>query len=141
MKPGHTQHPARSTVVAPAASTRLATCAMRPSSTRTSYAPSIPAAGSTTLAFLSSSFTVPSGQQVEHGHAHRDAAADLIENHRRLAVGDVAHDLDAAVDGAGVHDDRVGGGTLQAPRVQAVERSVLPQRREEAAEHPLVLDA
>ena len=54
-----------------------------------------PPTGSTTLAFLSSSFTVPSGQQVEHGHAHGDAASDLIEDDRRLAVGDVAHDLDA----------------------------------------------
>ena len=46
-----------------------------------------------------------------------------------------------AVDRAGVHDDRVLRGALQALGVQTVKRRVLAQRREEAALHPLALDA
>ena len=54
-----------------------------------------------------SSLPSPPASRIQHGHAHRDAVRDLIENHRPRAVGHVGIDLDAAVHRPGVHDDRV----------------------------------
>src|SRR5258706_4057237 len=55
------------------------------------------------------------GEQVEHGHADRDAVRDLFQDHRVLAVGDVLRDLHAAVHRAGVHDRDVGLRAPEAP--------------------------
>ena len=52
-------------------------------------------------------------QQVEHGHPHRDAVRDLLEDHRVRAVGHLARDLDAAVHRPRVHHEHV---LLRAPQ-------------------------
>ena len=48
------------------------------------------------------------GAEVEDSHADSDAVGHLLEDDAAGGVGDVAVDLDAAVDGARVHDDGVG---------------------------------
>ncbi len=52
---------------------------------------------------------------MKDGHADGDAVPDLFEDDRARAVGDLAFDLHASVDGARVHHDRLGlepGGAL-----------------------------
>ncbi len=52
-----------------------------------------------------STATGPGGQQVvEHRHPHDEARAHLVDDERRVGVGDARVDLDAAVHRAGVHD-------------------------------------
>ena len=46
-------------------------------------------------------------QQVQDGHAHGDAVADLVEDQRAGQVGHLGGDLDPAVHGPGVHDQGV----------------------------------
>src|SRR5690349_6630481 len=50
----------------------------------------------------------------EHGHAHGQAVGDLLEDHGAAAIGDFAVNLDTAVDGAGMHDERIGLGERQS---------------------------
>ena len=57
---------------------------------------------------------VPEDRALEDGHADRDAPADLLQDHRARAVGDLRRHLDAAVDRPGVHHDRVGLGVARA---------------------------
>ena len=45
--------------------------------------------------------------QIENSHAHSETVGDLIENHALQTVGDLAVDLDAAVDRAGMHDQTI----------------------------------
>src|ERR1051325_3053479 len=114
MSPGTTTKPfGMSTTVAPSAGRSFPTRAMRSPSISTSNAPSRPEAGSTTRPPLSSRFIFHSTRkQIQHGHPHRDAVGDLLENHRIGSVGDVGRDLDAAVHRTGMHDDDVGPGQL-----------------------------
>src|SRR3954454_23232957 len=143
MSPGHRTNPAgMATTVAPFAARSRPTPAMRPSSISTSNTPSRPFAGSTSRPPLRSRFIFNSARQkVEHGHAHGDAVGDLLENHRIGTVSHVRRDLDAAVHRPGVHDDDVGLRAAHAGRGHAEHVEVLPQRREERALHPLLLDA
>src|SRR5256885_11121742 len=157
MKPGHTHMPAASITAAPAGATSLVpTRAILPSSISTSWTASTEPAGSITRPPRISSVMgfAPFGswgwrlrapaarEQQEHRHAHGHAPGDLVEDHRVRAVGDFRRQLDAAVDGAGMHDEHVG------PRVggQPVEREtpvarVLAQRRDQAGVHPFLLQA
>ena len=61
----------------------------------------------------------------KHRHAHGDAVGDLLEDHRALAVGDVAGDLDAAVHRPRMHHQRVVLGELQALAGEPEELEVL----------------
>src|SRR5882724_3141135 len=45
--------------------------------------------------------------QVEDSHANGEAVGDLIENDALQSVGNVAVDLDAAIDRAGMHDQAI----------------------------------
>ena len=57
------------------------------------------------------------------------------------AVGDGRVDLDAAVHRAGMHDHRVGLGRGELLGVEAEEVEIFAHRRDEAAVHPLALQA
>jgi len=81
------------------------------------------------------------GAEEEDGHADGDAVGDLLEDHAAVAVGEVAVDLDAAVDGAGVHDDGLRVEPGGAGLVEAEHARVLAERGEVAARLALVLDA
>ena len=82
------------------------------------------------------------GEHVEHGHPHRHAHLDLVQDGAAVdVVGDHAVDLDAAVHRPGVHDQRVRLGRAQLVVGQAVEVEVLGDRRHEAALHALGLQA
>src|ERR1700676_522251 len=112
----------------PCPPSRSSTAATKPSSISRSWAPSRPWLGSISLPFAISSrpegapgpavaaavvvvaaisgrLLVHPGEQVEHGHPHRDAVRDLLEDHRVRPVGHLAGDLDAAVHRPGMHDD------------------------------------
>src|SRR5687768_12713402 len=116
INPGQTIKPCgMSTTVAPLALMFVPTSAMRSPSIRTSKIPSRPLAGSTTRPPLRRRFMLcATRQQIKNRHPYRDAVGDLVENHRRLAVGDFRRNLDAAIDRSGMHDDRVGLGPLDA---------------------------
>ena len=53
---------------------------------------------------LADTVAVADDGPVQDRHAHREAAEDLVGDQVLVVVGDVRGDLDAAVDGAGVHD-------------------------------------
>ena len=68
--------------------------------------------------------------KIKNGHAHGEAVGDLFENHALRAVGDIAVDLDAAIDRAGMHDQAV---RLEAARAflgQAKQSGCIRQARE-----------
>ena len=65
------------------------------------------------------------GEQIEDGHAHRDAVGHLLQDHRVAAVRHLARDLDAAVHRAGVHDDHVVLRRREARGGEAEELEVL----------------
>ncbi len=81
------------------------------------------------------------GQCIEDGHAHRDPHLDLFVDHRLDAVGDIGIDFDAAVHGAGMHDQRAGFGARQLFLVEAEEAVVFARRGHEGALHALQLQA
>src|SRR5580704_13193637 len=115
MSPGQTITPAGISTTRAPASTGMSrpTREIRSPSISTSKYASRPFAGSITLPPLSSLFIFHSArQQIEHGHAHRDAVGHLFEDHRVASVGDVRCDLDPTVHRSGMHDDHVGSGAL-----------------------------
>src|SRR5919108_6683513 len=118
------------------------TWAIRSPSINTSRSPSIPFTGSTTRPPLSSRFILGStGQQVQHGHAHRDAVGDLLENDGERAVGDLGRDFDAAVHRTRMHDDDVRPRPAQARFGHTEHVEVLAQRGKKSALHALELNA
>src|ERR1700681_672632 len=68
------------------------------------------------------------GQQIEHRHAHRDAVRDLLEDHRVGTVGQLARNLHSTVHRAGMHDDDVVFGGLEALGSEAEKLEVLAYR-------------
>src|SRR5262245_48831551 len=124
MKPGQITRPSRiSTTVAPSTGRSVPTRAMRSPSIKTSRVPSIPLAGSTTRPPLSSLFMFRStSQQVQDSHAHRDAVANLLENHRIRTIRHLRSNLDPAVHRPRMHDHDVGLGQLE-PRLRHPENS------------------
>ena len=74
-------------------------------------------------------------------HAHGDAVADLFQDHRARAVGDLGVHLHPAIDGPGVHDDGVGLGGGQTLLGEAEELEVFVLARQQGAAHPLPLQA
>ena len=75
-------------------------------------------------------------QLVEHRHPDDDAALDLRGDDRLRRVDDLAAQLDAAVDRAGVHEHLA---RVQAPAVDLEARGVLAQRRQVGLVDALVL--
>src|SRR6266516_5352183 len=65
--------------------------------------------GTTWPRALSGNFlrAVPAIDQEQHGHAHGQAIGDLFEHDGPFAIGDLAVDLDTAIDRARVHDEYV----------------------------------
>ena len=62
----------------------------------------------------SSSSFFASQQMIKNRHANRDAVGDLIQNHALRAIGDFIRNLDAAINRAGMHQNRVGFRQFQA---------------------------
>ena len=87
----------------------------------------------TSVAPRLAALALAAGEQVEHRHAHRDAVAHLVEDHARAVVGEIVRELDAAVDRARVHHDRVVLGVAQLAAVEAEGRGVLAHAREVAS--------
>src|SRR6202521_2400933 len=145
----------------PSRSVRSTTSATKPSSISRSWAPSMPWLGSISLPFvisrrpegapgpaalavvtgISGGLLMYPGEQVKHGHPHRDAVGDLLEDHRVRPVGDLAGDLDAAVHRPRMHDDHVLGRAREPRAGQAEDLEVLLDRRDRHASLPLELDA
>src|SRR5262245_1312394 len=140
--PGATTSPFAEITRASPAGRSLSILAIAPSSQATSRTASVLVAGSTTRPPLSKSFMrSPSRQQIQDRHADGDPVGDLVQDDRRRPVGDVARQLDAAVDGAGMHDDRVALRAAQPLLRQPELLEVLADRREEPAFLTLQLDA
>src|SRR5215831_2459988 len=154
MNPGHTTLPVASTVSAPAgAVSARPTLAIRPSATSTSTTASTLEAGSSRRPFLMRRLALmrdspsegpcscgaASGEQIEHGHPDRHAVGHLVEDHRIAPIGDLRRELDAAIDGAGMHDEHVGPAVLEAGEGEPPDSGVLADGGDEAAAHPLVL--
>ncbi|MFM1944055.1 MAG: hypothetical protein RI897_3037, partial [Verrucomicrobiota bacterium] len=77
----------------------------------------------------------------QHGHADGEAVGDLFENYRAVAIGELAVDLDASVDGAGMHDDGVGFGAFEPFFIQAEQAGVFADAGEHGFALAFVLDA
>src|SRR5580704_3488101 len=77
----------------------------------------------------------------EDGHADSQAVGDLVKNDGAAAVGDVAVNLDAAVDGAGVHDEGIGLGAGEPGFVEAEEAGVFAEAGKHGLALAFVLDA
>ena len=82
-----------------------------------------------------------SGQEIEDGHSDGHAIFDLVEDDRLFAVGRVAVEFDAPVDGAGVHDDDVLAEAVEEAFIDAVGEAVFAQGGEERLVLALELDA
>src|SRR5271169_3972991 len=142
-KPGATTRPAASTTSAPFAAILSSTFATTPSRRRTSSVWSRLRDGSTTrppLRSTASLIAARSDQEIEDGHAHRDAVLDLVEDDRVRPVRDGGVDLDAAVHRARVHHDRVLFREALPFGCQAELLEVLLVRREAEAASALLLD-
>src|SRR5579875_2479706 len=152
MSPGSTSSPRASSTRASAPSVPGGpTATIRPSSTRTSPGPVVPATGSTTVPPATSSRSLTPAprralglaardQEVEDRHAHGHAVGDLIHDHGIRAVGHLARDLEPAVQRAGVEDDHV---RLREPHDvlgEAVVLGVLVEAREKVPALPLALN-
>src|SRR6185369_4595273 len=86
-------------------------------------------------------FGLAASAEVEHGHADGDAVGHLLEDNAAGGVGDVAVDLDTAVDWARVHDDSVRLHPAGTGVVEAEHAGVFADGREMADALALVLDA
>src|SRR5579883_3060943 len=153
--PGARQWPRHSITAAPDASAPAPgpTAAIFPSATSRFPFWSSPLAGSRRRAFLNSvravigslhrrSVAELAGKHLETGHAHRHAHLHLLTDQAAVdVVRYLAVDLDAAVHGPRMHDERVGLGGRELARVEAEEVEVLADRGHEAAVHALGLQA
>src|SRR5208337_2153328 len=150
MKPGATISPQASNTSAPLAREIFplgAISAMRSPSNRMSRGASVLDAGSRTRPFLIRSMSRFLGfrfafyfergmrafrgayhQQVENGHAHRHTIGYLFEYGGARPVGHFRGNFDAAIDGAGMQDERVLFGQAHAFGVELVEQNVVVLR-------------
>src|SRR5579863_5527714 len=98
MKPGATIRPVASNSSMPPVSRFGPMAAMRPSSIKTSQVESRLLAGSITRPFLMARRGIGSVLEnaLQHGHAHRDAVAHLVQDHRALGIGYIRRDFAAA---------------------------------------------
>src|ERR1700674_3530619 len=69
---------------------------------------------------MSIGFRRAAGEQIQNGHANRDAVGDLLEDAGLRAVGNFGRDLDAAIDRAGMQNDRGGFGAPLALGVELI---------------------
>ena len=82
------------------------------------------------------------GEDFQYGLTYGDAHFHLVEDDAALeVVGEVAGDFYAAVDGAGMHDERAVFGVAVFFRVEAVEVEVFAHGGDEAALHAFGLQA
>ena len=77
----------------------------------------------------------------ENRHADGEAIGDLLEDDGAFGIGDVAIDLDTAIDGAGMHDQDVGLGEREARLIEAEKSGVLADAGKHGMALTLVLDA
>src|SRR5438552_13962436 len=138
-----TQPPASTTCARGPASTDSATSAITP--LRTSTSPTRSPVMSTTrppLMTRSRGNGSPRSEDgVEHGHADRDAVRHLLTDRGRGCFRDLGGNLDAAVHGPGMHDQRVGSQPPGAFDGEAPSGRVFAQAREQRFGEPLLLDA
>ncbi len=86
-------------------------------------------------------FGLATGAEVEYRHADSDAVGDLFENDAARGVGEGAVDFDAAIDGAGMHDDGIGFDPFRAGLIQTKHARVFADGREVPGSLALVLNA
>src|SRR5258708_993866 len=79
--------------------------------------------------------------EVQYSHPNREPVGNLLQDAALWAVGDAGADFDAAIHGAGVHDEYVSLTAIEAILVQAEQAGELAHRRELAAFDALELDA
>ena len=89
--------------------------------------------------FLCAGMHAPAGREIQNRHSNGDAVFDLVEDERAGAVGDVGRDLDAAVHGAGVEDDGVLFGQVEAVVRETIVDRIFAKRREVGRILPLAL--
>ena len=96
-----------------------------------------------TWAFLRSKAIIgTSKQQIQDSHTHADTGVDLLQDDGALrVVGHIGVELNAAVDGARVADNRIGLHELLAVLGQTEELVVLTNRGERCALEALLLHA
>ena len=85
-------------------------------------------------------FSGAGGEQIEDGHAYGDAVGDLLEDGGLRAVGDFGSNFGAAIDWAGMKDERIGLGEFHTRGVQLVEKNIIVVR-ERRFEEAFGLDA
>src|SRR4051812_15134612 len=119
-----------------------------PSRRRRSAARLVAADGSSRVPFWISSEDISEtasnarlGNQVQHRHPHRQPVGHLRQDSALRAVSDVGLDFDAAVHGAGVHDENVFLAALKAVPGQTEEPGEFADGGELAGLDPLELDA
>src|SRR5215218_646981 len=64
---------------------------------------------------------LPTTNQKEHGHAHRQAVGHLLQNYRARAVRDITVNFNPAINRSGMHDQHIRFGLLKARAVQSKE--------------------
>src|SRR3989442_813298 len=130
MKPGATTRPVASNTCALGADRPGPTPLTSPSSSHTSATPSCPDAGSITRPFLMSSVGMSLSDQYafQDCHSHGDSVLHLIQDGRALRIRHFRRNLPPAVDGAGMHDDRVRLGAFHVLRPQPIKREVFARR-------------
>src|SRR5947209_3024171 len=127
MNPGATIIPVASNTSAFGDERFGATPAIRPSTMSTSATRSVFEEGSITRPFLIT-IGMLSNHLFEHGHAHRDSVLHLVQNHRPLKIRDLARKLAPAIDGSGMHHDRLRLGQIHMLQLQAIKAEVLARR-------------
>ena len=65
--------------------------------------------------------------EVKYGHANDDAVRDLLQDDRAVGVGDFGVDFHASINGARMHDDRVGLEPFGAFLVEAEHAGVFAE--------------
>src|SRR6266481_1207920 len=76
----------------------------------------------------------------KHRHPNCEPIGHLLKDKRTAAISDFAVDFDAAIDRAGMHDERVGFGSSQARPVQTEEAGVFVEAGKHALALTLMLD-
>src|SRR3954453_19937152 len=80
-------------------------------------------------------------QDAHHSHAHRDTERHLRQDHRLAPIWNGRADVDAAIDWAGMHDDRVRLGERELVGSESVVLEVFAGAGQERAAHALILQA
>ena len=73
------------------------------------------------------------GQRFKHGHADRNAHFNLLSDHAAGVIGNGGGDFDAAIHGAGMHDQSVRLGTRELFMIEAEVVIIFARRGHERA--------